>query len=229
LPQEALLNTARERIAVEHPEPARQLSRRHSARQFEQREWVAARLGDDPLDDLRVEPTADRRLQQPARIVVGDPLHDQLRQPAQIHVGARLAHREQQADGLGQQTPRRERQGQCGSTVKPLRVIDHADQRLPLRDLSQQTQNRQRNEEADGRRARALPKHGTQRLALGTGQPLAPVKERHAQLMKTGERQLHLGFHARRPRGTASRRALQQILKQRGLAHPGLATQHQDL
>jgi hypothetical protein len=169
LPQEALLDATRERIAVEDPEPARQLSRGHPTRKFEQRERVAAGFGDDPLNDLLVEATGDRGLQQPPRVVVGDPLDDQLRQPAQLRVVARLAHCKEQPQGLGQQAPRRERQGLCGSAIEPLRVIDQADQRTLLRDVRQQSQRRQRDEETVGRRARALPEHRGERLALRTG------------------------------------------------------------
>ena len=55
------------RASVGEPEPARELRRRQSARQLDQRERVAARLVEDPGLHPLVERPGDRRVQQHAR------------------------------------------------------------------------------------------------------------------------------------------------------------------
>ena len=46
--------------------------------------------------------------------------------------------------------------------------------------------------------------------------------------MQPGERELHLGLHARGARDVEARGALRGVLQQRGLADAGLAAQDQD-
>src|SRR5690242_20422353 len=50
-------------------------------------------------------------------------------------------------------------------------------------------------------------------------------EHRCAQLVQTGERELHLRLHARRPSDPASRGGLRQMPQQGGLADAGLAAQ----
>ena len=66
---EALLDAARQRRAVGQPEPARQLRGRPAARQLQQRQRVAARLGHDPIAHALVERTGDHGFQQRPRIL----------------------------------------------------------------------------------------------------------------------------------------------------------------
>ena len=64
---------------VGEPEPAGELGRRQPARQLQQRQWVAARLGDDLIAHALVQPPRHGRRQQRACVVVGDPFDDHLR------------------------------------------------------------------------------------------------------------------------------------------------------
>ena len=56
---EALLDPLRQRRAVGHPEPARELGRRQAAWQLEQRQRVAVRFGHDPITHALVKWTGD--------------------------------------------------------------------------------------------------------------------------------------------------------------------------
>ena len=82
--QEGLLDAAGQRPRVGKPEPARELRRRQPTRQLQQRERVAARLGDDPVAHALVQPPRHRRRQQRAGVVVGEPADDQLRQAGEL-------------------------------------------------------------------------------------------------------------------------------------------------
>ena len=53
------------------------------------------------------------------------------------------------------------------------------------------------------------------------------IQHRRAQLVQAREGQLHLRLHSGRPRYQAPRRPPGQVVKQRGLAHPGLTAHHQ--
>ena len=59
--EEGLLDAARQRSRVGEPEPAGELGRRQPARQLEQRERVAARLGEDPVAHALVHAARARR------------------------------------------------------------------------------------------------------------------------------------------------------------------------
>jgi hypothetical protein len=226
-PQEAALDAMREGHRARDPEPAAELGRRQPVGQLEQRERVPPRLGDDPVAKLLVEPPADRRLQQGARVVVRQPLDHELRQAVQRQVVARLADREDQAHGLREQAPRDEGERLRRRLVLPLRVVDDADQRALLGHLGQEAQHGEPDEEAVGGRPRDAAERGAERHALRVGQPLHPVEHRRAELMDARERELHLGFHARRPRDATPRRALHEVVEQRGLADARLAPQDQ--
>ena len=52
------------------------------------------------------------------------------------------------------------------------------------------------------------------------------IDHRRAELMKAGERKLHLGLDARGPSNQASRSAGGQIIEQRGLADSRLASEN---
>ena len=73
-----------ERHRAGEPEPARQLRRRHPPRQLQQRQRVAARLGDDLVADPRVQGPGQDRVQQRTGIVLAQTLDDEFRQSGQL-------------------------------------------------------------------------------------------------------------------------------------------------
>ena len=96
------------------------------------------------------------------------------------------------------------------TTVQPLRIVDDADERLVRGGGGQQAQNRETDQEAVGRRPRALSERRGQRLALRGRQLLETVQQRRAELVQAGEGEFHFGFDARRARDPKARRALRQ-------------------
>ena len=82
---------------------------------------------------------------------------------------------------------------------------------------------RKRSGASPSRRPNAVPSASR----CGPGSRSSRSSERRAELMQARERELHLRLHARRPRDPAARRALHQVLQQRGLADARLAAQHQ--
>ena len=95
-------------------------------RQLNQRERVAARLGEDPIPHAVIEGPADGRREQLARAVVRQPPERQIRQPGQPVTLARLALGEQQDNRLRLQPPRHEREHLCRGPVKPLGIVNQA-------------------------------------------------------------------------------------------------------
>ena len=225
--EEAVLDAARQRARVGEPEPARELRRRQSARQLEQRERVAAGLVEDPSLHSLVERAGDRRVQQDASVVGGQSLDHELRQPLEHVLAVGVAHREHQPDPLRQEPARHERERLRRDPVEPLRVVDDAHERLLLGGVGQQAQDRQPDEEAIRRRSVAQAERRAQRVALRARQMPETAEHRCAQRMQAGERELHLGLDARRPGDPASRRGHRQVLQQGGLADARLAAKHQ--
>ena len=145
-PPEALLDPSRQRHRAGEPEPARQLGGRHAPRQLQQRQGVAARLGDDLVPDTGVKGPGEGRVQQRSRVVFAQALDRELRQPRQII--ARCACGEHQADRFRVEAAGNEREDLGRGVIEPLFVIHQADQRLFLRRLGEQAQDGQGHEEA---------------------------------------------------------------------------------
>ena len=197
-----------------------------AVRQFHQRERVTTSLGDDPVAHPFVEWSRDRRPQQGPRVLIRQTVDGHLREPRQLL--ARLTLREHDGHRLGSQPPRHE--GEClrRGAVEPLRVVDDAEQRLLLGHLGQEGQRREPDEESIGRFTRAQPEGRGKRVALRVRQMRETIQHRRAELMQAGERKLHLGLDARRPRDPTFRRARGEVLQQRGLADTRLAAKDED-
>ena len=217
---EALLDPARRGRIAGRPEPARQFLGRQPARHLQQRQRVAPRLGHDPIAHPLVERTGDGRGKQRSRVTVGQAADHELRESRQVLLVAGLAYREHDRGRLGGKVARHECERLRRGPIEPVRIVHDADQRSLPGHLRQQAQHGQAHREAIRRGPVPQAERRGERVALRTGQTLEPVQERCAQLMQRSERELHLGLNARRSRETTSRRALQQVFQQRGLAGP---------
>ena len=225
--QEGALDPVRQGACIRQSEPARQLGRRQPARQLQEGERVAAGLGDDPVAHALVQRPEDRGAQQRPGVGVGQPSHMELRQAGERVVARRLADGEHHRHALGQQTPGDEREHQRRRPIEPLRIVDHAHERARLGGLGEQAQDRQRDQEAVRRRAVLEAERHLQRGPLRRRQRLQTVGQRRAQVMQTGERELHLRLHAGRPCDATSGGLPGDVFQQRRLADPRLAAQHQ--
>jgi hypothetical protein len=127
LPDEALLDVPREVLRAEEAEATGQLGRRQPLWQLEQRERIPARLGDDPVADLRIQREPHRRVQQRAGVLVAQAVHHELGKVLELL--DRLARGEHDPDRLRQQATGDEGERQCRRVIEPLRVIDCAQQR----------------------------------------------------------------------------------------------------
>ena len=225
---EAFLDAARQRGGVGQPEPARQLRRRQPARQLQQCERVAARLGHDPIAYPLVERPGDHRRpaapghrRRPAR---GPPVP-----PCPPARARRASPRTANTTATDSATRRRATNASTCAEALSSHCASSTTQTSGsfVGHIGQQAQDRQADEEAI-RRAPALQAEcRAEGVALRRGKPLEPVQHRRAELMQPGVRELHLGLDARRQRDTTARRAFEQVLQQRGLPDPGLAAQDQ--
>jgi hypothetical protein len=144
------------------------------------------------------------------------------RQPLEVPLAAGLAHGEDQPDRLRTETARDERQRLCRGRVEPLRVVHHAHHGSVLRDVGEQTQDRQTDEQPIRGSAVTQAERDSKRIALRAGEALDAIQQRRAQLLQPSVRELHLRLDSGRPANAASRRVRHQILQQRALADPGL-------
>ena len=226
-PLEALFDAARHRYGLGHPVSAGELRRRHRARQLQQRQRVAARLGDDAAPHPLIEGDVDRGIEQRARIGIGQAAHRHVRQARQLALVADLADREDEGDRFGIEAARDERQRLHRLTVEPLRIVHDAQQRPVPRRLGAQAEHCEADEESIRWVAGAEAEGGAQRIALGAGQRVQVIQQRRAELLQPGVRELHLGLRARRSDDAASGCLVRQILQQRGLADPCLSAKHE--
>ena len=204
--EEGVLDAARQRARVGQPEPARELRRRQSARQLDQRERVAARLVEDPGLHPLVERPGDRRVQQQR----GRRRRRALRSRAPA---ARRARRSSPDSRTANTNPTRSassrratnasvcadtRSSHCASSTMHTSGCSSAASASRLRTASP-TRKRSGGGPALQAERRA------QRVALRARQTLEPAEHRRAQRVQAGERELHLGLDAGRPGDPASR------------------------
>ena len=201
--------------------------RRQSARQFDQRERVAAGLAEDPILHPLVQRPGKRRVQQHARVLGGQPLDHELWQPLKLVYIVGLAQPEHQSDALRQQPAPDECERLRGHLVKPLRVVDDAHERLLLGGIGQQAKGRQPDEEAIRRRSEAQAERRVQRVALRAREMAESIEHVPTERLQAGERELHLRLHPGRPSDPTSRRGRRQMFQQGALADTCLAAQHQ--
>ena len=197
-------------------------------RQLQQREWVAARLGDDSLAHAIVAEARDGRRQQDASVLRAEPSQRQLGQAFQRGCAGGLAHPEHQCHRFREQPSRHEAEDLARGAVQPLRVIHHAQQRALLCHGSQEAEYGQRDQEVVPRLAGLQTQRDAQSVALRLWKRVEPNQHRSAELMHRRERQVHLGLDAGDPRRPERRRLARAVIQERGLADPRLAADHQD-
>ena len=109
-----------------------------------------------------------------------------------------------------------------------MRIVDEAQQG-PLRgDLRQQAERGQGDEEAVRRWSRRQPEGDAQGVLLGLGQRAELREHRRAELVQSGEGQLHLGLDTRDLRDSEAGRLPGAVAQERRLAHSGLTTDDED-
>jgi hypothetical protein len=151
--QEAALDASAQRAGAGYGKASRELVRRHSSRQLEQRQRVAVGLLDDPVAHVLIK----RRMHSHGQQVVGIRLFEsgqrQRGKARELAHSGLLTKRDDDGDSLGRQPPSDERDRLQGRVVQPLRVIDETEQRVFTDARGQQTQGGQADEEPvrDGR------------------------------------------------------------------------------
>src|SRR5215207_5147757 len=227
-PQETLLDPPGQRVRPRQPERARQLRRRQTPRQLEDRQRIAARLRDEPVADALIETPWDDRRQQGARVVLREPCEPELGQPQQLAPVGRVAHREHDRHRLGQQPSRDESENLPRGAIEPLGIIDKAEQR-PLRgNLGQQAERGQGDQEAARSRTGRPPQRDAQGDLLRLWKRPEPTQHRRAELMQSGERQLDLGLDPGDPRDAETGCLPRAVMQERRLADARLAADDQD-
>src|SRR3954451_13577606 len=108
-----------------------------------------------------------------------------------------------------------------------MRIVDQAEKRLFVGTVREQAQQGEADEETIGPGARAQAERGRERLTLGRRQPLEPLEQWRAQLVKTRKGKLHLGLHPNRLKNSADFCALRGVSQERRLPDSRLAAQHQ--
>src|SRR3954471_4820058 len=121
---------------------------------------------------------------------------------------------------------KRERLGGC--TVEPLRVVDHAEERLSLGGFGQQAENRQPDKKRAGRRAAAQAEGHAERLALRSRETGDEVEDRRAQLLQRRVIKLHLPLDTRGSNDAEVVADLDGPVEQRGLADTWVSVNDED-
>src|SRR5690606_38029000 len=133
---------------IRQSESARQVSDARLTRQLQDRQWIAPRLGHDPVDDPFVEPTGNGRLQQDPGVAVAQRTDLQLTQSRER--SETFSSREDERDAFRQQTSGYERQDLDRSSVEPLRILYQTQQRPLIGCSGDEVQNPETDQEFVG-------------------------------------------------------------------------------
>ena len=178
-------------------------------------------LGDDLIAHLGIQRCGQHSVEQCTRVGLGQTRDDQLGHTEQV--AARNACGEDDGHRLRHQAARNEGQDLRRRQIKPLLVVHQAQQRPFVGDVREQAQNCQRDEKPVRRRPRADAERRPQGVALRGGQTVEQIEHRRAQLVQTGECQLHLRLDPGSPRHPTARRSPRHVVQQGGLADAGFA------
>jgi hypothetical protein len=194
-------------------------------RQLEQGE----RVSPGSADEILTHPRGQRAVEQGAGVGVAQSGKPQLGQPVRVELaGIVLARCDEHCDRIGVQTPRHEHERVGRRAVEPVRVVDHAQQRLRVCGRGEQAQDGHRDEEAVLHAVGRQPERAPQRSVLHGRQLVGALQDGPQQLVQARERQLGLGLHGRAGEHPHAVGALPCVCQQRGLADPRLAAQYED-
>ena len=142
--QKARFEPSAQRQRLRHRRAGRQVLGRVFASQLDDPQRVACRVDQDSFDDLSSQRRGRHRCEELAGVGVRQPAQVDGRQlvedAAERH---RVAHSEEESDGVGVEPTGDERQHVGRFHVEPFRVVDDTQQRLVLSDQRQQRQRRQ--------------------------------------------------------------------------------------
>jgi glyoxylase-like metal-dependent hydrolase (beta-lactamase superfamily II) len=195
-------------------------------REFQEREGVSARLGNDPRKHRLVQPCGQDGFQERPCIPTTQRLHLQLREsgPPTPYV----ASRERKRDPLRQQATGHELESAGRCVVEPLRVVDDTQQLLLSGRLREETESGEADEKWTWRRALANPERDTERVALGIWKRVKKTEDRLAKPLQSRVVERHLRLYAGGANNAKIAPRLDRELKQRGLPDPGVSLHHQD-
>ncbi len=193
--------------------------------EFQQREGIAAGLGEDAVADPLVHRAFGARVQQRAGVGVVQPAQRQLGQAGQVVVSPLLTGGEDQSQRFGEHPSRHERQRLRGDPVEPLGVVHEAEQRSPGGHVGQQPEHGQADQEPVRGRPRAHPERRGQRFRLRRREGAGVSEEGRAQLVQSRERKLHLRLGTRSPGDPVRGDACRKMIQEGGLSDTGVAAQ----
>ena len=169
------------------PKPPASSAGRQPAGQLQQRERVAARLGDDPVPHSLVQPPGDRRRQQRARIVVAEPPTTSSGRPASSRssLGSRTANTNATGSAISRRATNARvctdaRSSHCASSTQ----ADERPLARPPRTAGSSPPDRRGS---DPERPRPRPNAVPQRIALRARQ-LAPAARASARTAAAARR-----------------------------------------
>jgi hypothetical protein len=192
--------------------------------QLEQGERIAA----GGADELLAHDRGQRAVEQGGGVGIAQSGEPQLRQPMRVELPCIvLARCDEHRNRIGLQTPRHEDERVGRRAVQPVRVVDHAQQRLRVRGRREQAEDGHRDDEAVLHAVGRQPERAPQRGGLHVRQLVGPLEDRPQQLVQPGEGQLGLGLHAGPGEHAHPFRACHRMRQQRGLADSRVATQHE--
>ena len=190
-------------------------------RQLHEREGIAARFDDQPLEHLLVDGRRQDRLEERPGIAMTKRFDVDLGQAPQ-----RLAHlprAEHDGDPLGREAASREPEDLCRRAIEPLGVIDHAEEAALSRRLGEESENREGDEEPVRSRPQTQSEGDVERVALRARQTLTKSQDRRAELLNRGKRELHLALDPGRSDDSHGRGPRHRVVEERRLADPRLA------
>jgi len=130
-------------------------------------------------------------------------------------------------DPLGKQATGHERERPGRRAVKPLGVIDHAEQRLLFGCLAEESEDREPDKKGVRRLSGFEPEGDAERIVLRSRQALDELEQRGAEPLHRRVVKLHLPLDACGAYHSKILTRLDRVLEQCGLADAGLAVQNQ--
>jgi hypothetical protein len=183
---------------------------------------------DNAVGNPFVQRPPDGLAEKLARLGASKSSYSQLREAREHISGIRRPRREKKRHPVRSESARDECEHPCRGLIEPLRVVHYAKQRLVGTDVRQQRQDGETKEEEVWGDPGTQAERRLYRVPLWGRQQVQPIEEWRAQLMQSGERELHLRLDSSRPCYANIYRSCGDVLQERRLADTGLTAENEN-
>jgi hypothetical protein len=222
---ETRFDPTRHRQRRRRSETPGKFGRRKATRELEQSEWVTTSFRKDALEHVLVKRIRKGRPKKGLCVHLAKPEDGKAREITEIRGDG--SGTEKECDVFRAQSTSGDGEGLRRLSVKPLRIVNYAQDGMCQRQLGQETDNGKAYEQAVGSRSGNVAERNTKSISMWRRQLFEGCQVRRAELLGGGEGELLLGLVPYRAEHVKTCGEVHGVVQESGLADARLPAQHE--